>query len=119
MVLNINLSEKHETALKAQAEARGVSEATFVEQVLEQFLESTARAQPSLAARIRRIWADMPEDERAEYPEGGAYQIDHHVYGMPKASEPELSADEIADKATHGESISEHFTNRFTVVRSL
>jgi hypothetical protein len=37
-----------------------------------------------LSARIREIWADLPDEVRAEYPEGGAYQIDHHVYGLPK-----------------------------------
>jgi Arc/MetJ-type ribon-helix-helix transcriptional regulator len=44
------------------------------------------QAQPRrpLSARIREIWADMPDDVRAEYPEGGAYQIDHHLYGLPK-----------------------------------
>jgi hypothetical protein len=26
----------------------------------------------------------MPAEVRAEYPEGGARQVDHHVYGLPK-----------------------------------
>jgi hypothetical protein len=36
---------------------------------------------------------------------------------MPKTSRPALSADEIAEKASRGESVSAFFTNKFTVVR--
>jgi len=36
---------------------------------------------------------------------------------MPKTPKAKVSADEIAGKATRGEDISAHFTNRFTVVR--
>jgi hypothetical protein len=36
---------------------------------------------------------------------------------MAKMSRKRLSADEIAEKASRGEDISAHFTNKFTVVR--
>ena len=36
---------------------------------------------------------------------------------MPKTSKTTLSADQIAEKASRGEDISAHFTNKFTVVR--
>ncbi len=36
---------------------------------------------------------------------------------MPKTSKRGLSADEIAEKASRGEDVSAHFTNKFTVVR--
>jgi hypothetical protein len=36
---------------------------------------------------------------------------------MPKTPKPKVSADEIAAKATRGEDVSAHFTNKFTVVR--
>ena len=97
MTLTIELSDNLDAALKAQARAKGISEAGFAREVLEQFLEPaltpapegkaiSAQSQPRrpLSARIREIWADMPDDVRAEYPEGGAYQIDHHLYGLPK-----------------------------------
>jgi hypothetical protein len=96
MTLTINLSEKLDAALKAEARAAGTSEAGFVEKVLEQVLdpnplplkEQTPVSGPPqsrpLSARIREIWSDMPAEERAEYPQGGAFQIDHHVYGLPK-----------------------------------
>lgn len=36
---------------------------------------------------------------------------------MPRVSKSKLSADAIAEKATRGEDVSAHFTNKFTVVR--
>ncbi len=36
---------------------------------------------------------------------------------MPKTSKKSISPDEIADKATRGEDVSAHFTNKFTVVK--
>jgi Ribbon-helix-helix protein, copG family len=36
---------------------------------------------------------------------------------MPKTSKSGVSADEIAEKASRGEDVSAHFTNKFTVVR--
>ena len=36
---------------------------------------------------------------------------------MQKTSKAKISADEIAEKATRGEDVSVHFTNKFTVVR--
>jgi Arc/MetJ-type ribon-helix-helix transcriptional regulator len=52
---------------------------------VEALREKNARKSPRpRAARIRDLWADTPADVRAEYPGGGAFQIDHHVYGLPK-----------------------------------
>jgi hypothetical protein len=36
---------------------------------------------------------------------------------MSKTSKTALSADQIAEKASRGEDVSAHFTNKFTVVR--
>lgn len=38
---------------------------------------------------------------------------------MPKTSKPQISADEIAERASRGENISAYFTNKFTVVRPI
>jgi hypothetical protein len=94
MTLSINLLEKWDAPVKAQAKAAGISEAGFVEKMLEQALDANLRPleeqtpvpkqSSPLSARIRKIWSDMSEEERAEYPAGGAFQIDHHVYGLPK-----------------------------------
>jgi len=97
MTLTISLPDNLDAALKAQARETGVSEAGFIQRVLEQMLDPSltpieeqapisGQKQPArpLSARIREIWADLPDEVRAEYPAGGAYQIDHHVYGLPK-----------------------------------
>ena len=101
MTLTIELSDNLDAALQAQARAKGVSAAGFARQVLEQVLTTSAgQEEPTsgqpfetadgpqprrpLSARIRDLWSDMPDEVRAQYPEGGAYQIDHHVYGLPK-----------------------------------
>jgi hypothetical protein len=36
---------------------------------------------------------------------------------MPTTSKAKLTADDIVDKASRGEDVSAHFTNKFTVVR--
>lgn len=94
VTLTIELSEKQEAALKAQAPAKGVSEADFVQKVLDQILEPAVIAAPEeqktdqshrpLSARIREMWADMPDDVRAKLPADGASQHDHYIYGIPK-----------------------------------
>ncbi len=38
---------------------------------------------------------------------------------MPKMSKTSQSADQIAEKASRGEDVSAHFTNKFTVVRPI
>jgi hypothetical protein len=38
---------------------------------------------------------------------------------MPKTSKRATSADKIAEKASRGEDVSSHFTNKFTVVRPI
>ena len=43
-----------------------------------------AEAKKPLAARIREIWADIPDDVRAQLPTDGASQHDHYIYGVPK-----------------------------------
>lgn len=37
-----------------------------------------------LAARVREIWRDMPEEVRIQLPADGASQVDHSVHGLPK-----------------------------------
>jgi transcriptional regulator with XRE-family HTH domain len=67
----------------------------------------------SFSAMLHRLDEMTPESLEAasftEELEAGAFK---------KRRKPGPPADEIADKATRGEDISAHFTNRFTVVRS-
>ena len=92
MTLTINLPPEKEAALNAVAQAQGLTTEEWLQDLVEERLHgvveetspSASQARRPLSARIREIWTDMPDEARAEYPEGGAYQIDHHVYGLPK-----------------------------------
>ena len=41
---------------------------------------------PPLSARIRNIWAGVPEEAWAQLPADWADNMDHYVYGTPKKS---------------------------------
>jgi hypothetical protein len=90
MTLTLTVSPETEAALNAVAQAQGVSAEQWLQHLVDERLQSaeptvsTSETRQPLSARIREIWADLPDEARAEYPEGGAYQIDHHVYGLPK-----------------------------------
>ncbi len=83
MTLTIDLPEDEETLLNAKASAAGLSAEQCARQLLKQALASSA-ARPSLPARIRELWADMPNEVRAKLPDDGASQQDHYIYGTPK-----------------------------------
>jgi hypothetical protein len=115
MTLTIQLSDEQATTLQAKATAEGLSsvEAWIKKQaepegvpckprrhISETIHENmsrvpaeimaampTAEARKPLAARIRDIWADMPDEVRAKLPTDGASQHDHYIYGVPKRAE--------------------------------
>ncbi len=82
----IELPDEAAEALTAKATAAGLSLEAWLKQ-----LAGTAEEKPlpvqvrkPLAARIREIWADMPDEVRAKLPADGASQHDHYIYGVPK-----------------------------------
>jgi plasmid stability protein len=83
MTLTIELPDERQAALAAKAQAQGVSAEQYARQILEQALAPPTVNVP-LSARIREIWADMPEEVRAKLPADGADQHDHYIYGVPK-----------------------------------
>jgi plasmid stability protein len=83
MTLTIDLPEEEITLLKAKASAEGLSAEQCARQLLTQALASSQTRQP-LSARIRAIWADMPDEVRAKLPADGASQHDHYIYGVAK-----------------------------------
>jgi plasmid stability protein len=83
MTLTIELPEEQTVALAAKARAQGVSAEQCAQQLLDQALAS-AEVKGPLSARIREIWADMPDEVRAKLPADGAAQHDHYIYGVPK-----------------------------------
>jgi len=89
MTLILELSGNKETALKAKAQAQGLSAEQYAETVLNRDLEEPANSATAVPRRhisevIREIWSDLPDDARALLPADGASQVDHYVYGVPK-----------------------------------
>jgi hypothetical protein len=84
----IDIPDQDAEAVRRQAAAQGLTaEQWLVRLVAENSpapeVPATVDLSP-VSASIRDLWKDLSDEERAEYPEGGAYQIDHHVYGLPK-----------------------------------
>ena len=89
MILILELADNKEAALKAKAQAQGVSAEQYAETVLNRDLEEPASSTVTAPRRhisevIHEIWSDLPEDARALLPADGASQVDHYVYGVPK-----------------------------------
>ncbi len=83
MTLTIEIPDERQAVLDAKARAQGVSAEQYAGQLLEQALASPSANKP-LSSRIREIWADMPDEVRAQLPSDGASQHDHYIYGVPK-----------------------------------
>jgi hypothetical protein len=83
MTLTVELPDTKEPALKAKAEAIGLTAEAYVELLVSRDLDLPADTR-SISQKIREIWSDLPEDARALLPVDGASQIDHYVYGWPK-----------------------------------
>jgi hypothetical protein len=87
--LQINIPDQRAAALKAYAQARGLTVEKWLEQLVEQ-------AEPSFSLEnqspdTRPIWEviqdnmkNVPPEDLAALPRDGASQIDHYVYGQPK-----------------------------------
>jgi plasmid stability protein len=86
MTIVLDIGPEIEAELAATASSRGLSAEQYARQVLEQALASAGPRKP-LAARIREIWADLPDEAREKLPADGASQHDHYIYGAPKRAE--------------------------------
>ena len=84
----IDVSDQEAEAVKRQAAAAGMTAEQWLVSLVKQNSSNpeppAVSDQTLVSASIRDLWKDLSDEERAEYPEGGAYQIDHHVYGLPK-----------------------------------
>ena len=88
MTLVLELPDNKESALKAKAQAQGVSAEQYAQHVLDRDLEDSL---PAAARDDRPIWeviadimADVPPEVLAQLPKDGASQHDHYIYGWPK-----------------------------------
>ncbi len=88
MTLILELPDKKEAALKAKAQAQGVSAEQYAQRVLDRDLEDSvsaaARDDRPISEVIAEIMADVPPDVLAQLPKDGASQHDHYIYGWPK-----------------------------------
>jgi hypothetical protein len=87
MTLTLKLSDEQATALKAKAEAEGLSS---VEEWIEKQAEPMAPNPPverpleTAAQIILDSMRDIPPEIMATMPTDGASQHDHYIYGRPK-----------------------------------
>ncbi len=85
MNLTINIPDHQKPVLIAKALEQGVSAEQYAQQVLQHDLAAAPiKPHQPLSEVFQEIWADMPEDARANLPRDGASQVDHYVYGLPK-----------------------------------
>lgn len=89
MTLVLELPDNKEAALKAKAQAHGVSAEQYAAKVLSRDLEDQTNA--ASEADDRPIWEvivdqmnDVPPEDFASLPRDGASQVDHYLYGLPK-----------------------------------
>jgi plasmid stability protein len=84
MTLTIELPDRQETALKARAQAQGVSAEEYARQVLAHDLEEReSSSEPFWKAFTRRMEA-VPDEVFEHLPTDGASEHDHYLYGSPK-----------------------------------
>jgi hypothetical protein len=93
MTLILELPDSKEAALKAKAQAQGVSAEQYVQQMVDRDLEGPAMS-PSKAASsrhisevIREIVSDAPPDVFETLPTDGASEHDHYLYGTTKRNQ--------------------------------
>jgi hypothetical protein len=79
----IELPDEQAAALKAKAEAEGLSLAEWIQQLAEQ-AQPTNRPHRHIADAICENMQDVPPEIMATMPKDGASQHDHYIYGWPK-----------------------------------
>lgn len=84
MTLILELPDKQEAALKAKAQAHGVSAEEYARQVLVHELdEEGSHPEPFWKAFTRRMHT-LPSEVFEHLPADGASEHDHYLYGSPK-----------------------------------
>jgi hypothetical protein len=85
--LILEVSENQKAALKAKAQAQGLSAEDFVRQVLARELE--VDPEPFWRAFTHRMHS-LPDEVFTSLPADGASEHDHYLYGSPKRTMAEL-----------------------------
>ena len=88
MTLTLELPDRKEAALKARAQAHGVSAEQNVQQVIDRDLDEGLAVEPHDSRPvwevISEIMKDVPDEVFDRLPKDGASQVDHYIYGLPK-----------------------------------
>ena len=85
MMLTIHLADEQESALKAKAQAEGISAEEYAQQVVERAIDPVKRKH--ISELIRERMSKVPPEIMAAMPTDGASQHDHYIYGLPKRDE--------------------------------
>jgi hypothetical protein len=87
--LHIEIPDQKAAALKAYAQAQGLTVEKWLERLVEQATPSSPEV--PVVEDDRPIWEifadamkDVPREDLALLPKDGAAQIDHYLYGHPK-----------------------------------
>jgi hypothetical protein len=82
----IELPDEQAAALKAKAEAEGLTLEEWIQQLAEQ-AQAASQPRRHIADVICEIMANVPPEIMATMPKDGASQHDHYIYGWPKREE--------------------------------
>lgn len=85
MTLSIHLPDEQEAALKAKAQAHGLSTEEYARQVLAHELEAEA-GEPFWKTFTGRMHS-LPDEVFEHLPVDGASEHDHYLYGSPRRQE--------------------------------
>lgn len=87
----IELPDEIAEPLKTHAQAKGISEASYVHRAVEHALAEDDKCLPDDQRNPRPIWEviqdimkDVPDEVFDRLPKDGASQVDHYIYGLPK-----------------------------------
>ena len=83
MTLTLELPPEEEAALKAAAQAQGVTTEQWLERLVEERLQSAGQPEPFWKTFTCRMHA-LPADVFEHLPTDGASEHDHYLYGSPK-----------------------------------
>jgi hypothetical protein len=87
--LHIEIPDQKAAALKAYAQAQGLTVEKWLEQLVEHagpsfLLENQSPDTRPIWEVIQDNMKNVPPEDLAALPRDGASQIDHYVYGQPK-----------------------------------
>ena len=94
MTVTLELSPEREAALKAQAQAHGLSVEQWLLQLADQYspdrpppISIEDQDLPPIWEVIADNMKSLPPEDLALLPKDGASQIDHYLYGHPKRNQ--------------------------------